>query len=62
MLGLLAYYDLTGDQKSLKAASKVADHLMKELKDRNALIVKQGNHRGIAASSVLEPCPILCGS
>jgi DUF1680 family protein len=55
MLGLLAYYDLTGDQKSLKAASKVADHLMKELKDRNALIVKQGNHRGMAASSVLEP-------
>ncbi len=55
MLGLLSYYDLTKDQKSLTAASKVADHLMKELKDRNALIVKLGNHRGMAATSVLEP-------
>lgn len=55
MLGLISYYDLTKDKKSLIAASKVADHLMKELKDRNALIVKMGNHRGMAASSVLEP-------
>lgn len=55
MLGLLSYYDLTKDQKSLTAASKVADHLMKELEDSNALIVKLGNHRGMAASSVLEP-------
>ena len=55
MLGLLSYYDLTKDQKSLTAASKVADHLIKELKDRNALIVKMGNHRGMAASSILEP-------
>lgn len=55
MLGLLSYYDLTKDKKSLTAAGKVADHLMKELKDRNALIVKMGNHRGMAASSVLEP-------
>lgn len=55
MLGLLAYYDLTKDQKALKAASKVADHLINELKERNVLIVKMGNHRGMAASSVLEP-------
>jgi DUF1680 family protein len=55
MLGLLAYYDLTREQKALKAAALVADHLMKELKDRNLLIVKMGNHRGMAASSVLEP-------
>ncbi len=55
ILGLLAYYDLTGDKKALKAASGVADHLMAELQSRNALIVKLGNHRGMAASSVLEP-------
>ena len=55
MLGLLAYYDLTKEKKALNAASKVADHLMKELKERNVLIVKMGNHRGMAASSVLEP-------
>jgi DUF1680 family protein len=59
MLGLLSFYDLTKDQKALKAASKVADHLMKELKDRNALIVKMGNHRGMAATSVLEPICLL---
>ncbi len=61
MLGLLAYYDLTKDSKSLKAAGKVADHLINELKDRNALIVKMGNHRGMAASSVLEPICLLYG-
>jgi hypothetical protein len=55
MLGLLSYYDLTKDKNSLEAASKVADHLMKELQDRNVLLVKMGSHRGMAASSVLEP-------
>jgi len=59
MLGLLAYYDLTREQKALQAAAKVADHLIKELNERNALIVKMGNHRGMAASSVLEPICLL---
>ena len=59
MLGLLAYYDLTKDTKALKATAKVADHLMNELKERNLLIVKMGNHRGMAASSVLEPICLL---
>ena len=55
MLGLIAYYDLTQDAGSLQAAAKVADHLIKELADKNILIVQQGNHRGMAATSVLEP-------
>ena len=55
MLGLIAYYDLTKDPKSLTAACKEADFLIKELKDKNTLIIKTGNHRGMAASSVLEP-------
>lgn len=55
MLGLLAYYDLTHDAKSLEASRRVADHLMNELKSKSALIVTQGNHKGMAASSVLEP-------
>lgn len=55
MLGLIAYYDITKDKASLDAASKEADFLIKELNDKNALIVKMGNHRGMAASSVLEP-------
>ncbi|GAC1422700.1 MAG: hypothetical protein NVSMB67_19900 [Flavisolibacter sp.] len=59
MLGLLAYYDLTKDNKSLQSASKLADNLMKELADKKALIVKEGNHRGMAATSILEPICLL---
>ena len=55
MLGLLSYYDLTKDKNTLLAVKKLADHLIKELADKNALIVKKGNHHGMAASSVLEP-------
>jgi DUF1680 family protein len=59
MLGLLAYYDLTKDKRTLLAIRKLADHLIKELEDKNVLIVKQGNHHGMAASSVLEPICLL---
>jgi DUF1680 family protein len=55
MLGLLAYYDFTKDDKSLQAAKKVANNLMEELAGKKILIVKKGNHRGMAATSVLEP-------
>ncbi|MEO5681667.1 MAG: beta-L-arabinofuranosidase domain-containing protein [Chitinophagaceae bacterium] len=59
MLGLIGYYDLTQNQPALNAAARLADHLIKELADKNALIVKMGNHRGMAASSVLEPITLL---
>ncbi|MEO6316302.1 MAG: beta-L-arabinofuranosidase domain-containing protein [Chitinophagaceae bacterium] len=59
MLGLIGYYDLTQNRKALDAAGRIADHLIKELSDAKALIVKQGNHRGMAASSVLEPITLL---
>jgi DUF1680 family protein len=55
MLGLISYYDITKNQPALAAAAKIADHLIKELADNKVLIVKMGNHRGMAASSVLEP-------
>ncbi len=55
MLGLLAYYDITNDKKTILAVRKLADHLMKELSDTKSLIVLKGNHHGMAASSVLEP-------
>jgi len=55
MLGLISYYDITKDKASLDAAMKQADFLMKELNEKNTPIVKLGNHRGMAASSVLEP-------
>ncbi len=59
MLGLLAYYDLTQDKKALQAAAKEADCLIRELREKQLPIVKQGNHRGMAASSVLEPVCLL---
>ena len=55
MLGLIAYYDITKDNKSLTAAQKLADHLIKELGDKKVMIAFKGNHRGMAASSVMEP-------
>lgn len=61
MLGLLAWYDLTKNKASLQAARKVADHLMKELSDKQIKIVMAGNHHGMAASSVLEPVVLLYG-
>ena len=59
MLGLLAYYDLTKDEKSLLAARREADFLMRELDQKNVKIVTKGNHRGMAATSVLEPIVLL---
>jgi len=59
MLGLLSYYDLTQDKKVLKSASMLADHLIKELSDKKVLLVLKGAHRGMAASSVLEPICLL---
>lgn len=59
MLGLIGYYDLTQNRKALEAAAKLADHLIKELADNKTPIVKLGNHRGMAASSILEPVTLL---
>ena len=55
MLGLLDYYEVTRDKRSLTSARKVADHLIKEIRESDGLVVTKGNYRGMAASSVLEP-------
>src|SRR5690606_15625584 len=56
LLGLLDYHELFQDQKSLAAAKRLADHLIREIKESDdGLIVTKGNYRGMAASSVLEP-------
>src|SRR5690606_29942518 len=55
LLGLLDYYDLTKDGASIRAAQKLADHLIKEIAGHGGSIVDKGNYRGMAASSVLEP-------
>lgn len=53
MLGLLDYYELTGDKASLNATKKLADYLIKAINERDGIIVNKGNYRGMAASSVL---------
>jgi uncharacterized protein len=59
LLGLLSYYELSKNEKCLLAARKLCDHLMKELKENEAPLVALGNHRGMAASSVMEPVCLL---
>ncbi|MDR6783366.1 DUF1680 family protein [Pedobacter africanus] len=57
LLGLLSYYEISKDKKSLNSAKRLADHLIKEIGNRN--ISRFGNFRGMAASSVLEPVVLL---
>lgn len=59
MLGLLSWYDLSGDRRALDAAVRVADHLMGQVGPDRTDIVKTGSYRGMASSSVLEPIMLL---
>lgn len=59
LLGLLAYYDISKDQKALDAAKKLADFLLSQVGPGKANIVKTGNYRGMPSSSVLEPMVFL---
>lgn len=55
MLGLIAWYDLSGDKQALTSACRVLDHLMTQVGPGKANIVQTGNYVGMASSSVLEP-------
>jgi uncharacterized protein len=55
LLGLLAYYDLSGDKAVLNASKSLADHLLTQVGPGKADIVKTGNYRGMPSSSILEP-------
>ena len=55
LLGLLAYYDLTGDKAALIGSSKLADNLLNQVGSGKVNIVKTGNYRGMPSSSILEP-------
>lgn len=59
LLGLLAYYDISGDKKALEASRKLADHLLTQVGPGKADIVKTGNYRGMPSSSILEPMVLL---
>jgi len=55
LLGLLAYYDLTGDKEALKGSCRLADNLLNQVGPGKVNIVKTGNYRGMPSSSILEP-------
>jgi len=61
LLGLLYYYDLTGEAKALAAAKRLADYTMGQLGEgpNKERIVITGNYRGMASSSILEPIVLL---
>ncbi len=55
LLGLLSYYDLTGDTIALKSSCRLADNLLSLLGPGKMDIVKTGNYRGMPSCSILEP-------
>jgi DUF1680 family protein len=55
MLGLIHYYDATGDRAALTAACRVADHLMTQVGPGKKDLYKVGGYHGMASCSVLEP-------
>lgn len=59
LLGLLAYYDLTGDPKVLQAACRHADCVVEHFGPGRENIAANGWWSGMAASSILEPMVLL---
>ncbi|MEI6753245.1 MAG: beta-L-arabinofuranosidase domain-containing protein [Paludibacter sp.] len=55
LLGLLDYYELTGDKKVLEAAKKLADHLLSQVGPGKKDIIRTGKYRGMPSSSILKP-------
>ena len=61
LIGLLHYYQSTGDQPSLQACRKIGDLLVRTFGDKPGQrdIILAGEHVGMAATSVLEPMVML---
>lgn len=59
LLGLVAYYDLTGDRKALDAACREADYTIGQLGPGKKDIVTAGWWGGLAPCSILEPMVLL---
>jgi len=59
LLGLLSYYEMSGDKKVLAASCRLADHLLSQVGPGKADIVKTGKYRGMPSSSILKPMVLL---
>ena len=55
MIGLLAYYKVTGYEPALTSCKKMADLLCKTFGKGKLDIIKSGTHVGMAPTSILEP-------
>jgi uncharacterized protein len=54
VLGLLAWYDISGDKRAVKAACRQIDRLVAQLDERGLSIVETGNYRGMPSASILN--------
>lgn len=59
LLGLLTYYQFTGNEAALNACRKAADLLLRTFGPGRKSILSAGTHEGMAATSVLEPIVVL---
>ncbi len=59
LLGLLSYFDISGDKNALACSRKLADYLLSVVGPGKVNIVKTGNYRGMPSCSVLEPMVLL---
>jgi DUF1680 family protein len=59
LLGLLAYYRVTGDDTALTASRKIGDLLVRTFGEGKRDIITSSTHVGMAATSVLEPMCLL---
>jgi DUF1680 family protein len=58
LIGLLTYYQYTGDPTALRACRKMGDLLIATFPDKKSILAA-GTHQGMAATSVLEPIVLL---
>jgi DUF1680 family protein len=55
LIGLLAWYRVSGDERALTASRKIGDLLIGTFENGTRDIIKSSEHVGMAATSVLEP-------
>lgn len=59
LMGLLTYYQYTGNTAALEACRKIGDLLIATFGQGKKSILSAGTHMGMAATSVLEPVVLL---
>lgn len=55
LLGLLDYYELTKDRRTLAGMKRLADYVAAAVMKSNIPLYRLGNYKGMAAASILEP-------